>query len=104
MECQVDYGKLGLMLDPVMGRRRTVHASIFTAVVSRHMFVWLSFRQTFGRCARRLRGRVGVLGGIFKVAPYGAQSFSFQPIRRLAPVRAPADSEQPPNWISIYSM
>jgi hypothetical protein len=46
VECQIDFGKLGLMLDPVSGRRRTVHALIFTAVVSRHMFVWLSLRQT----------------------------------------------------------
>ncbi len=28
------------------GRRRVVHALIFTAVYSRHMFVWLTFSQT----------------------------------------------------------
>jgi len=46
VECQVDFGRLGVLQDPVTGRRRTVHALIFTAVYSRHMFVALSFTQT----------------------------------------------------------
>ena len=45
-ELQIDFGRMGLMFDPESGRRRAVWALIFTAVVSRHMFVWLSFRQT----------------------------------------------------------
>jgi transposase len=45
-ELQIDFGRMGLMWDPQAGRRRAVWALIFTAVVSRHMFVWLSFRQT----------------------------------------------------------
>lgn len=45
-ECQVDFGKMGRMFDPVMGRARDCHALIFTPVVSRYSFVWLSFRQT----------------------------------------------------------
>jgi hypothetical protein len=44
-ECQVDFGYLGLLADPVTGRQRKVHALIFTACYSRHMFVWLSFTQ-----------------------------------------------------------
>jgi hypothetical protein len=44
-ECQVDFGKMGLRPDPGTGRRRVVHALIFTAVCSRHCYVWLSFRQ-----------------------------------------------------------
>ena len=31
MECQIDFGYLGLLADPVSGRRRKVHALIFTA-------------------------------------------------------------------------
>ena len=46
MECQIDFGYLGLLADPVSGRQRKVHALIFTACYSRHMFVWLSFSQT----------------------------------------------------------
>ena len=33
VECQIDFGELGLLLDPVTGRRRKVHALIFTAVL-----------------------------------------------------------------------
>ena len=33
MECQIDFGYLGLLADPVTGRRRKVHALIFTAVL-----------------------------------------------------------------------
>ena len=46
VECQVDFGRLGVMHDPGTGRRRALHALIFTAVFSRHIFVWLSFTQT----------------------------------------------------------
>jgi hypothetical protein len=45
-ECQLDFGYLGLLAGPVSGRQRKVHALIFTACYSRHMFVWLSFTQT----------------------------------------------------------
>ena len=43
------------------GRQRKVHALIFTAVYSRHMFVWLSFTQTLAALHRGVRGGVGVL-------------------------------------------
>jgi transposase len=46
VECQLDFGRLGLIDDPTSGRRRGVHGLIFTAVVSRHLFVWLSLTQT----------------------------------------------------------
>ncbi|HEY2949224.1 MAG TPA: hypothetical protein VGJ53_12650 [Micromonosporaceae bacterium] len=45
-ELQIDFGKLGLVPDPPTGRCRVCHALIFTPVVSRYSFVWLSFRQT----------------------------------------------------------
>ena len=45
-ECQVDFGRLGLVPDPTIGRCRVCHALVFTPVVSRYTFVWLSFRQT----------------------------------------------------------
>jgi transposase len=37
---------MGMIFDSEAGRRRVVHALIFTAVFSRHMFVWLTFSQT----------------------------------------------------------
>jgi hypothetical protein len=46
VELQVDFGKMGVIDDGGSGRRRIVHALIFTAVSSRHCFVWLSVTQT----------------------------------------------------------
>src|SRR3954447_10118599 len=40
-ELQVDFGKLGRLVDPDTGRQRDVWALIFTPVVSRYSFVWL---------------------------------------------------------------
>jgi hypothetical protein len=45
VECQIDFAQLGLLEDPESGKRQRVHALIFTAVVSRHMFVWLTYSQ-----------------------------------------------------------
>ena len=42
VECQIDFARMGMVFDSVTGRRRVVHALIFTAVYSRHMFVWLT--------------------------------------------------------------
>jgi transposase len=67
VECQLDFGKLGLMLDPGSGRRRTVHALIFTAVVSRHMFVWLSLRQTLADVIAGCEAAWAFFGGMFQV-------------------------------------
>jgi transposase len=44
-ELQVDFGRLGLVADPMTGRDRVCHALVFTPVVSRYTFVWLTFRQ-----------------------------------------------------------
>jgi transposase len=44
-EVQVDFGRLG-MLTEAYGRRRVVHGLIFTAVYSRHLFVYPTYRQT----------------------------------------------------------
>lgn len=38
-ELQVDFGKLGRLLDPETGRQRDVWALTFTPVVSRYSFV-----------------------------------------------------------------
>ena len=67
MECQIDFGRLGMMLDPVTGRRRAVHALIFTAVVSRHMFVWLSFTQSLADVVEGCEHAWRFFGGVFKV-------------------------------------
>jgi transposase len=66
-ECQVDFGKMGLLVDPESGRRRTVHALIFTAVYSRHMFVWLSFAQTLEAVIAGCEAAWAFFGGVFTV-------------------------------------
>jgi hypothetical protein len=67
MECQLDFARMGLINDPETGRRRVVHALIFTAVYSRHMFVWLSFRQTLDAMIAGCEAAWAFFGGVFKV-------------------------------------
>lgn len=38
-QAQIDYGRLGMWLDPATGRRRTVWAFVMVLACSRHMFV-----------------------------------------------------------------
>jgi transposase len=66
-ECQVDFGKMGLLADPAAGRRRVVHALIFTAVYSRHCYVHLSFRQDLPAVIAGCEAAWAFFGGIFKV-------------------------------------
>jgi transposase len=66
-ECQLDFGYLGMLADPVTGRQRKVHALIFTAVYSRHMFVWLSFTQTLAAFIAGCEAAWVFFGGVFKV-------------------------------------
>ncbi len=67
VELQVDFGHMGYLLDPVDGRRRKVHALIFTAVVSRHMFVWLTYAQTLTAVIAGCEAAWAFFGGVFKV-------------------------------------
>lgn len=65
-ELQVDFGRMGLIFDPVSSRRRVVWALIFTACYSRHSFVWLTYEQTLESvidgCEAAWRGFGGVFG------------------------------------------
>lgn len=66
-ELQVDFGRLGLVHDAVTGKRRVCHALIFTAVFSRHMFVWLSFTQTTDAVIAGCEAAWQFFGGVFRV-------------------------------------
>jgi transposase len=66
-ECQVDFGKLGLLHDSGEGRRRVTHALIFTAVYSGHMFVWLTFAQTLEAVIAGCEAAWAFFGGCFRV-------------------------------------
>jgi transposase len=66
-ELQIDFAQMGLLLDASTGRRRRVHALIFTAVYSRHMFVWLTFSQTLACVIAGCEAAWRFFGGVFKV-------------------------------------
>jgi hypothetical protein len=66
-ELQVDFGRMGLVFDSEMGRRRVCWALIFTAVYSRHCFVWLSCSQTIETVINGFEGAWEFFGGVFKV-------------------------------------
>ena len=67
VECQIDFGYLGMLTDTTDGRRRKVHALIFTAVYSRHMFVWLSYSQTLAAVIAGCQAAWEFFGGVFAV-------------------------------------
>jgi transposase len=67
VECQLDFGRLGLIPDPDTGRRRAAHALIFTAVYSRHLFVWLTFAQTLTAVITGCEAAWAWFGGVFRV-------------------------------------
>lgn len=67
VECQVDFGYLGMLTDPDDGRARKVHALIFTAVYSRHMFVWLTYSQTLVAVIAGCEAAWKFFGGVFAV-------------------------------------
>jgi hypothetical protein len=66
-ELQVDFGRLGLVPDPAAGGRRVVHALIFTAVYSRHMFVYPTHRQTLEEVIAGFEAGWAFFRGVFKV-------------------------------------
>jgi transposase len=67
-ELQVDFGRMGRIVDPDSGRSRFCWALIFTAVYSRYCFVWLSFRQTTEEVIAGFEAAWEFFGGVFKVA------------------------------------
>lgn len=66
MELQIDFGHLGYLTGED-GRRRKVHALIFTACYSRHMFVWLTYSQTLVAVIAGCEAAWAFFQGVFKV-------------------------------------
>lgn len=67
VKCQIDFARMGMIFDSQAGRRRVVHALIFTAVYSRHMFVWLTFAQTPEAIISGCEAAWRFFGGVFRV-------------------------------------
>jgi transposase len=66
-EVQVDFGRLGLVPDPASGRRRVAQGLIFTAVYSRHMFVYPTLRQTLADVVAGFEAAWVFFGGVFAI-------------------------------------
>ncbi|HXH97072.1 MAG TPA: IS21 family transposase [Gaiellaceae bacterium] len=64
-ELQMDFGATGWISED--GRRRRVWALVFTAIVSRHMFVWLTYRQSVADVVAGCEAAWGFFGGVFRV-------------------------------------
>jgi transposase len=67
VEVQVDFGRLGLIPDPARGARRVTHGLIFTAVYSRHMFIYPTHRQTTEEVIAGFDAAWAFYGGVFAV-------------------------------------
>lgn len=67
VELQADFGRLGLVPDPDRGARRVVHGLIFTAVYSRHLFVFPTHHQTLEEVIAGFDAAWAFFGGVFKV-------------------------------------
>jgi transposase len=64
-ELQVDFGRLGRIPDPETGKQRDLWALVFTPVVSRFSFVWLTHRQTLDDVFAGFEAASAFFGGIF---------------------------------------
>jgi transposase len=64
-ELQLDFGAVGWLCEG--DRRRRVWALVFTAVVSRHLFVWLTYRQSVADVVAGCEAAWQFFGGVFRV-------------------------------------
>ena len=64
-EVQLDFGYLGMIAGG--DRRRRLHALVFTAVLSRYCFVFLTFSQTTAAVIAGCEAAWTFFGGMFKV-------------------------------------
>jgi len=67
-EVQVDFGRMGLVPDPRSERRRVAHGLVFTPVLSRHLFCWLTLEETTAAVIEGFEEAWTYYGGIFRVA------------------------------------
>jgi len=64
-ELQVDFGKLGRIADPDTAKQRDLWALVFTPVVSRYSFVWLTHRQSLDDVIAGFEAAWAFFGGVF---------------------------------------
>jgi len=61
---EMDFGRLGLMVDPESGRRKVVWALVIVLGYSRHSFVWPLMRQQLGDIIEGLEAAWAFFSGI----------------------------------------
>lgn len=61
---EMDFGRLGMLLDPETGRKRLVWALVIVLAYSRHCFVWPLFRQQLADIIDGLEACWTIFGGI----------------------------------------
>ena len=64
-ECQIDFGRTGSLHDSATDRIRAAHSLIFTACLSRHCFVWITFSQTTEAVIEGCEAAWAFFGGVF---------------------------------------
>ena len=64
-ELQLDFGAVGWLREGE--RRRRLWALVLTAVVSRHQFVWLAYRQSVADVVAGCEAAWAFFGGVFRV-------------------------------------
>lgn len=67
VEVQLDTGWVGSLERDLFGKRRRFRAWIFTAVLSRHRFVWPAFRETTQTAIEACEEAWQFFGGVFRV-------------------------------------
>jgi transposase len=61
---EMDFGRLGVLVEPTTGTRRTLWALVVVLVYSRHAFVWPLFEQTLPAVIGGLEAAWGFFGGV----------------------------------------
>jgi transposase len=85
-EAQVDFGKMGLIMDPEQGRKRVLWALIITLAFSRYQFVWPTFLQTTAAVCEGLDRAWWFFGAMVKtIVPDNTKAIVKEP-KALAPV------------------
>jgi len=85
-EAQVDFGKMGLIMDAERGRMRVLWALIVTLAFSRYQFVWPTFLQTTAAICEGLDRAWWFFGAMSKtLVPDNTKAIVKEP-KALAPV------------------
>lgn len=87
---QVDFGLMGLLVDPTTGRGRRLWVLVVTLVYSRYQFVWPSFEQTTAAVCAGLDAAWSFFGAMARVLLPDNMTAMVHRADELAPTLVPA--------------